>query len=58
MFLYITFLLSKEQNWFLKCVNDSLVFVRLVVSHVTVPQKGSLDKDRQGTPAEQNDSQL
>lgn len=39
-------------------VRDSLVFVRLVVSHVSVAQECPLDKDGQGAPAEQNDGQL
>lgn len=36
----------------------SLVFVVLVVSHITFPDHGPLDEDSHGTPAEQNDGQL
>jgi len=39
-------------------VRDSLIFVRLVVSHVSVAKKGPLDEDGHGAPAEQNDGQL
>lgn len=36
----------------------SLVFVVLVVSHITVPSHSPLDEDSHGTPAQQNDGQL